>query len=64
MNWSDIVNRAVWTAIQASIGIVVAAILANQPVDKSLVWKAVAVGVAAGVSVVKNIFVQKRSGTP
>jgi len=64
MNWSDIVNRAGWTAIQAAVGIVVAAFAAGQPVNSSLVWKAVAIGVAAGVSVVKNIIVQKRSGTP
>lgn len=64
MNWKDITNRAVWTAIQAAVGIIVAAFASGQPVNSSLVWKAVAIGVAAAVSVVKNIVVQKRSGTP
>jgi len=64
MDWKDITNRAVWTFAQAAIGILVAAQAAGLPFSEDLAWKAVGAGIAAAVSVVKNIVVQKRSGTP
>jgi len=61
-DWKDILNRALWTFAQAAIGILVVAQAAGTPFTTDLLWKAAAAGVAAVISVGKNMYVQKRGG--
>jgi hypothetical protein len=59
-DWKDIANRAIWTFVQAAIGVLVAAQAAGSEFNKDLLYKAGAAGIAALVSVGKNMYVQKR----
>lgn len=61
MNWRDIINRAVWTFVQAAVGVVATAATAGKPLERTLFFAAASAGLAAAVSVVKNVVVQRRS---
>ena len=67
LDWKDILNRAWWTAAQAATGVVTTYITATLAAGNSITvdWNvlilAAVSGVAAGVSVIKNVIVQKRS---
>ena len=66
LNWKDILNRAWWTAAQAATGVVTtyatAALATGNPIkiDWNVFILAGVSGVAAGVSLIKNVVVQKR----
>ena len=61
MNWHDIAERSIWTAVQAAAGIISATLLAGNAVTVPVLYTALAVAIAAGISVVKNVVVQKRT---
>ena len=67
LDWSDIADRALWTALEAGVAListaVIADVVANQPViiESGVWWAALATGLAAGVAMIKSIVVQKRN---
>lgn len=60
LDWPDIANRVGWTFVQAFIATVAAA--GADYVNATVLKSAGIAGLAAAISLLKNIFVQARSG--